>query len=81
MLLTMFASKRLQKSYVRIEMVCVGTCDKNNLPWFVVGYDFYPTRLYIPGNSHITMILIWYQWYESYTNFISVQSFKNHIML
>ena len=36
-------------------MVCVGTCDKNNLPWFVVGYDIYPTRLYIPGYSHITM--------------------------
>ena len=22
----------------------VGSCDEKNLPWFVVGYDFYPTR-------------------------------------
>ena len=45
MTLGTFASKRLglHKIYVKIKNGVV-TCDKKKLPWFVVGYDFCPTR-------------------------------------
>ena len=42
MTLGTFAYKRLRKIYVKTKNGVV-TYDKKNLPWFVVGYDFYPT--------------------------------------
>ena len=45
MTLGTFAYKRLRKIYVKTKNGVV-TYDKKNLPWFVVGYDFYLTCVF-----------------------------------